>query len=270
MAFNTYEPFAFRELHFTEDESGCHFGNDLSAREKGKWRTLVILDWLYRWRYSAFPVLLKLTADLEDPERQKTQIKELLNRLAKRGWIRKFPLITGFTKVGYCLTNQGFLYLQQHQPDRIFEQKVYTETSTLTASNFVHDLAIQTMISKQIAESEDYFISYLNEFEIRRLLSESGSTQRKAFDAIFTTDKTFGVEVELTPKSGSRLASAIQTAYRHIQNGDVDRVIYFAPTNGMKKLITRTISRLDENEEIDERDFSVSVPETLSKLIKGA
>lgn len=270
MTFETFEAFGFKELHYKFEDGEWYRSNDLSNREKGRWRTLVTLDWLYRWRFSALPVLTKLLGDLDEPERQKTQIKELLTRLAKRGYIRKFPLVTGFTKVGYCLTKHGFLYLQQHQPERVFTQRVYTETSTLTPSNFIHDLAIQIMVSKQVAEDEDNFISYLNEFEIRRILTEKGSKQRKAFDAILETDTRYGVEVELTPKSSSRLASAIKTAYSHVRNKDVDMVLYFVPTVGMQKLINRAIKNLSDRGEIDGRTFIVTVPETLQKLIVGA
>lgn len=234
--------------------------DNLTNHKIGELRKLTILDWIFRFRYSSLPVLKSLFPNVKGE-----RIQELLNRMEKRKEIRKFALVTGFTRCGYCITESGFLFLQQNYYNRSFSH-FFSETGSLTASNFVHDLAIQTMIS-MFKEQEQKRIGFANEWEIRRYFENSKS---KLPDAI--VEKTVGdsflrvaIEVELSPKTSSRLRDSLLSAKNLITNDEVNAVLYLCPTNGLKRTVQRKINELQLPEPI----FSVNTPETLKKLILG-
>lgn len=251
-------------------------GQTRTNRELGLIRKKVILDWIFRFRYSSQNVLTTLFTTSENPEENKkikARISELLERMVKRNEIRKFPLATGLSKVGYCLTGSGFLILQQLDPDREFT-RFFTETATLTASNFVHDLAIQAMISERMKNDENE-IGFLNEWEVRERYEKG-----KFFDAIIELTHeenmlTVGLEIELSPKTKPRLHKAILASNDFINEGDVDSVLYLCPTTGLKNSVNKGIKAVKEKYEWNDswpfngNKFMVSVSPTLSRLILG-
>lgn len=268
MSIKLHEAFCIYDLHNTETE--------LNNLEKGHLRKLVILDWLYRFRYSFIPVLVKAAGDSKG--KTASQVQKLLNRMEKRSEIRKFPLITGFTKYGYVLTETGFLTLQQSQPDRTFTQRVFKEIHKLTASNFVHDLAIQEQIIDFI-HADKHKIGFANEWEVRRYFKNK-NFNGKTFDAICRktihpneeNEKvvTIGIEVELSQKNTARLRSALKTADSMIENGEVDYVFYLVPTAGFKRSIDRQLKSLNKSNEINNANlFQVIVSGVLEQIIRG-
>lgn len=268
MSIKLHQVFCFYALHDNPSE--------LTHLEKGQLRKLVILDWLYRFRYSSIPVLVKVAGDSE--RKTASQVQKLLNRMQKRNEIRKFPLVTGFTKFGYVLTETGFLTLQQAQPERSFTQRVFKESHKLTASNFVHDLAIQEQIIDFI-HSDNNKIGFANEWEVRRFF-KSKKFNGKTFDAI--TQKTInpneeneqfitvGIEVELSQKNNGRLKSALITADVMVENSEVDYVFYLVPTPGFKKSVDQQINSLRKANEINNATrFQVIVSGVLEQIIRG-
>ncbi|PLA73614.1 hypothetical protein CYQ88_10135 [Hydrogenovibrio sp. SC-1] len=268
MSIKLYEAFCIYNLHNPVSE--------LSHLEKGYLRKLAILDWLYRFRYSSIPALVKVAGDSKG--KTASQIQKLLNRMEKRNEIRKFPLITGFTKYGYVLTESGFLTLQQSQPDRTFTQRVFKESHKLTASNFVHNLAIQEQIIDFI-HSDKHKIGFANEWEVRRHF-KSQNFNGKTFDAIcektlkanYENERvvTIGIEVELSQKNTARLRSALKTADSMIQDGEVDYVFYLVPTAGFKRSIDRQLKSLNKSNDINNANlFQVIVSGVLEQIIRG-
>lgn len=233
---------------------------NLSNLEKGRLRKLTILDWIFRFRYSSLPVLVSLF-----PKDRQERIQELLTRMEKRNEIRKFALVTGFTKIGYCLTESGFLYLQQSQPTRLFT-RFFTETATLSASNFIHDLAIQTMISKFMSEDPSQ-IGFANEWEIRRYFENQ---KGKLPDSI--SEKTVNgelwrlvIEVELSPKSAPRLSKSLESGLEIIKQKEADAILYICPTAALGNSINKKIKEMKLPSEF----FQIAVPDTLTKMILG-
>lgn len=270
MTIKLHQPFRFYDLHYPIEPFKNHI-------EKGNLRKLVILDWLYRFRYSPITVLVRLAGD-EDGQQSASQIQKLLNRMEKRQEIRKFPLVTGFTKFGYVLTDFGFLLLQQAQPNRSFTQRVFKEHHKLTPSNFVHDLAIQEQLVGFLY-ADKHKIGLANEWEVRRYF-KAQNFNGKTFDAIFrktispdTEEEnivTVGLEVELSEKSNARLKSAIVTADSMIENQEVDYVVYLVPTEGFKRRIEKQIKSLAKSGAIKHGNlFQVKASALLGKIIRG-
>lgn len=227
----------------------------LSNRKIGQLRKLAILDWVFRFRYSSKNILMALVDG--DEKKKSRQAQDLINRMVRRGEIRKFPLVTGFTKVGFCLTSTGFILLQQAYPNRVFS-RFFTETASLTASNFVHDLAIQSVILRQVLENPK--IKFANEWEIRK------TNPRRVLDAvIFKAGYRIGVEVELTAKSQKRTIKTLEANFSLVENSEVDQIAYILPTEGLKKHLLRAL----QNSEVDPEAFQLTVSETLGNLILG-
>lgn len=248
------------KLHKIKPYYELKASSNLSNLEKGRLRKLTILDWIFRFRYSSLPVLVSLF-----PKDNPARIKELLTRMENRNEIRKFALVTGFTKVGYCLTESGFLYLQQSQPTRLFT-RFFTETATLSSSNFVHDLAIQTMIAKFLDEDPNQ-IGFANEWEVRRYFE---GKKGKLPDSI--SEKTVNgdlwrvaIEVELSYKSSPRLAKALESGLEIVKQKEADAILYICPTPALANTIERKIKEMKLPSEF----FQIAIPETLTKMILG-
>jgi hypothetical protein len=253
MAINLYPLHSLYTLKTLENPSFAEVGN---------LRKITILDWVYRFRYTSIPVLEVLFGDIP-----KSALVALLSRMEKRGEIRKFSLVTGFTKVGFCLREKGFLLLQQHFENRTFG-RFFTETATLSASNFVHDLAIQHVIAKQIAtDTSGKKIGFANEWEIRSYYSES---KTKILDAIVERviadkKKRFGIEVELSPKTTKRLKLALYASKKLVEDGEIHAIQYLCPTKGLADAVNRQIKESG----LDPNLFLTAVPAGLKQLIAG-
>ncbi|MDY0138045.1 MAG: hypothetical protein RBS36_12815 [Thiomicrospira sp.] len=240
MTIRTHKPAFFDQLTDTSSDN-----------KKGEIRLLVVLDWLYRWRYASQQILVDLLT-VTDTKGEAASIRAALRRWDNK-FIRSFTLATDISRVGYVLKADGIFKLSMAQPNRAFT-KPFTETSSLTTSAAKrHDLTVQAAVIHMLRHG---YLKYASEWEYR------DGTAGKIFDAVIeNADKyRIGIEVEMTPKNAGILRDAIAAADYAVRQKAVDSVLYMVPTPALERTIKRAIA------DVNAVNVAVKVSEKVAKM----
>lgn len=122
------------------------------------------------------------------------------------------------------------------------------------------------MVSKFMSEDASQ-IGFANEWECRKFFENA---KGKLPDGIIekTVDGELwrlAIEVELSPKSGPRLASALESGLELIRQKEADAILYICPTPALGNSIRKKVKDMG----LPPKFFQIAVPETLTKMILG-
>lgn len=263
---------------------------EFTSLQRGEAIDYLILEWIYRFRYSTEYALTRLKTSTEgmtareldeklrseygerNPDKKLPGIMSLyksvpqanfrhkLKRLEKSGFIKRFNLCIGRSKFGYRLTKAGAYRLQKLSSG--LEVNLKNLYGVVKISKAAHCIAEQLIVISKIvfAVKTSKNIKYATEKEL------SKSRDMKDFkrpDILIAIDNTvMAYEVELTPKDISEVHMSFLRNQNFFKTGRVTKIIYLLSDEAFKK---KYIKALEEEKGIPLYTFN----STLKKYKKN-
>lgn len=205
----------------------------LASQERGRQKTLAVLQWVYRWRWTS-PELI--------PQIVGAKSRAFAGSLVKKGLLNEVRTYAGTADGNPAkllfLTKAGERYLQNHE----FESwRGYVFGNRYNAKTLMHDLRVQreALSWLQSSHSNDEQRSYLTPHEYRDGLPE-GALASKRPDCLLIRTNGAGdayitaLEVELTAKNHDLLAKMRRQTLQMLAQGFIHDVLVLTPTDRIR------------------------------------
>jgi len=235
----------------------------LNATQRGEALDHLILEWLYRFRYSTEYALCRLKAATEGlkaseldnklrtefaqryPEKTlpaemamfksvaQANFRKKLKRMLKAKLIVKFELYIGRSKYGYRLTKAGAQRLQKYSDD--YEVNMFNLSGVISNRKASHCIAEQLILVNKVCDAvkRNVSIKYATEKELS-LTRDMKDVKRPDILISLNDSSPDAYEVELTRKSTTEVHQAFLRNENLLATGRVARVIYLLSTQSFE------------------------------------